>query len=263
MAKGFLHGNGASGGGLNFSVVGGTNEPQNPKENTIWINTDTPITFWAFTSFSNITWEMANGSVYITATTGGESGGYFNALKKNEILLKPVSVKQRVNGAWVRKNATIYQNGKWNGIENIIVPNTGTKWSTYNTTVQSGADSTYLILSPVQSPGGQAVSGATASTSFDVTGYNTLYIRGYHECNNWTGSALNWFFSITNAAGTYASRIAERTNMAANTNHTAMSFEKTIDISALSGVCTIYTEAQNWATEIAQHGVRIYECRLY
>ena len=33
-----------AGAGLNFEVVGGTSAPENPKENTIWINTATPVT---------------------------------------------------------------------------------------------------------------------------------------------------------------------------------------------------------------------------
>lgn len=35
---------------LNFEVVGGTEEPSNPKENTIWVNTDTPITKYYFSN---------------------------------------------------------------------------------------------------------------------------------------------------------------------------------------------------------------------
>lgn len=31
---------------LNFNVVGGTSAPSNPSENTIWVNTSTPITSW-------------------------------------------------------------------------------------------------------------------------------------------------------------------------------------------------------------------------
>lgn len=38
------------GAGLNFKVVGGTTQPSSPKENTIWVNTDTPITSWDFSS---------------------------------------------------------------------------------------------------------------------------------------------------------------------------------------------------------------------
>ena len=41
-----------SGGGvpLNFKIVGGTTEPTNPKENTIWVNTDTAIKGWHFSA---------------------------------------------------------------------------------------------------------------------------------------------------------------------------------------------------------------------
>ncbi|MBE7016641.1 MAG: hypothetical protein E7420_00585 [Ruminococcaceae bacterium] len=39
-----------SGGGtsLNFKVVGGTTQPSNPKENTVWVNTDVDIPYWVF-----------------------------------------------------------------------------------------------------------------------------------------------------------------------------------------------------------------------
>ena len=33
---------------LNFEIVGGTETPSNPKENTIWLNTDTEITEYIF-----------------------------------------------------------------------------------------------------------------------------------------------------------------------------------------------------------------------
>jgi hypothetical protein len=41
---------GAGGSSLNFTVVGGTTEPANPKENTIWVNTDQEITGWCFSA---------------------------------------------------------------------------------------------------------------------------------------------------------------------------------------------------------------------
>lgn len=43
-----LEGFGAGGTSLNFKVVGGTTAPVNPKENTIWVNTDVKITSWHF-----------------------------------------------------------------------------------------------------------------------------------------------------------------------------------------------------------------------
>lgn len=47
MAKGFKHGAGGAS-ILNFKVVGGTTQPESPKENTIWVNTGTEISGWVF-----------------------------------------------------------------------------------------------------------------------------------------------------------------------------------------------------------------------
>lgn len=44
MAKGFKHGDGGL--PLNFKVVGGTTQPANTKENTLWVNTNEKITTW-------------------------------------------------------------------------------------------------------------------------------------------------------------------------------------------------------------------------
>lgn len=38
------------GAGLNFKVLGGTVEPAEPKENTIWVNTAAPVTSWDFSA---------------------------------------------------------------------------------------------------------------------------------------------------------------------------------------------------------------------
>jgi hypothetical protein len=46
-------------------------------------------------------------------STGTSSTAPFNALKKNGIMVYPVSAKQYISGAWVDKTAKSYQNGKW------------------------------------------------------------------------------------------------------------------------------------------------------
>lgn len=99
---------------LNFKVVGGTTEPASPSENMIWVNTDTPITWWGIGDYNHSPgWSTPDGYVYINADTSTNNGGDFNALKKNEIWLRPNRAIQRVNGAWVDKTAKIYQNGAW------------------------------------------------------------------------------------------------------------------------------------------------------
>lgn len=55
--------------------------------------------------------EPSNGLVWIS--TGTSSTVKFNALKKNGIEVYPISAKQYVGGAWVDKDAKIYQGGEW------------------------------------------------------------------------------------------------------------------------------------------------------
>lgn len=99
---------GGGGGGLNFRVVGGTTQPTNPKENTIWVNTNTAITDWVFSAEQPT---AASGRVWIS--TGASSPVEFNALKKNGIQVYPLSAKQYVSGVWRYVAAKSYQGGKW------------------------------------------------------------------------------------------------------------------------------------------------------
>ena len=103
-----MYGFGGGSGGLNFTVVGGTTAPSNPKENMIWVNTSTAITDWVFSATQPT---AASGRVWIF--TGTSSTFEFNALKKNGIQVYPISAKQYVSGAWVNVAAMSYQNGEW------------------------------------------------------------------------------------------------------------------------------------------------------
>ena len=100
---------GGGGASLNFAVVGGTSEPANPTENTIWINTDAEITSWIFSAEEPSPAE--EGMVWFRV--GTSSAVTFNALKKNNIQIYPISAKQYISGAWVSVNAESYQGGEW------------------------------------------------------------------------------------------------------------------------------------------------------
>lgn len=127
---------GGSGASLNFKVVGNP-KPENPSENVLWVNTDNNITGWVF---SGVTPEnMTEGVVLIEYDTNGKIG--FNALKKNEIQIFPLSVKQYLSGELVKKDAQIYQSGVWHELSSredyivngvMIVEPT----STYNATIE-------------------------------------------------------------------------------------------------------------------------------
>ena len=95
-------------GGLNFQVIGSTTAPNNPKENTIWIETDTEISSWVL---SPVQPEAVEGLAWISI--GGASEYAFNALKKNALMVYPVSVMHYNGTEWKNVDAYIYQKGAW------------------------------------------------------------------------------------------------------------------------------------------------------
>lgn len=115
---------------LNFKVVGGTTEPSNPKENTIWVNTDKEITGWNFASEQPE--DMKEGEVWIP--TGKPSTIKVNLLKKNSVIVYPLSAQQMISGELKEATAKCYQNGEWvelwNGylFDNGKVPSFVTEW---------------------------------------------------------------------------------------------------------------------------------------
>lgn len=109
MGEAFICRRGGGGiAGLNFKVVGGTTQPTNPRENTIWVNTSNDITGWVFASKAPT---ASEGLVWFS--TSSISSVAFNAVKKNGIWVYPAGCQQYVSGAWVTKNAKTYQSGTW------------------------------------------------------------------------------------------------------------------------------------------------------
>lgn len=101
---------------LAFEIVGNP-QPSNPKENTIWVDTDTKITGWTFSASEP---DMVEGSLWINV--GVTSTVPFNALKKNGIIVYPQFVKQATGGAWLDKKAPIYQGGAWKEWALFLLP---------------------------------------------------------------------------------------------------------------------------------------------
>lgn len=152
---------GGGGGGLNFSVVGGTSQPVNPKENTIWVNTETEISGWVFSAEEP--GEPAEGMVWIS--TGLSSTVEFNALKKNGIQVYPISAKQYVSGAWVDKTAKSYHSGAWK------------EWITY--LYNKGDECTDLTGGWVATATKPSGSGSTAVSPAVTKGTNSITISIY------------------------------------------------------------------------------------
>lgn len=99
----------AGGEPLNFQIVGGTAPPASPRENTIWVDTSSPITGWVFSPVEPE--DPGQGLVWFAL--GAESPVEMNALKKNGIALFPLSARQYLSGIWQPQTPRTYQSGAW------------------------------------------------------------------------------------------------------------------------------------------------------
>lgn len=121
--EGFGGGGGAS---LNFKVKDYATEEllmaATGKDNEIGIITSTPMTGWHFAAEQP---EMQPGEVWIS--TGTASPVAFDALKKNTVMVYPISAKQMQNGTLVDVTAKSWQNGHWvEWIQELVVLENGT-----------------------------------------------------------------------------------------------------------------------------------------
>jgi hypothetical protein len=106
------HGNlggGGGSGGLNVTLIASTTQPNNPAENTIWINSNVAINGWAFASAAPT--GAQDGAVWIQTTT--DSTVAFNAAKRGILMVYPLMCKQRISGAWTEVTAKSYISGAW------------------------------------------------------------------------------------------------------------------------------------------------------
>ena len=145
---------------LNFEVVGGTTQPANPKENTIWVNTATDITAWSFSTDAPA--DPVEGMVWLQ--TDRDSALAFNALKKNTLEAYPVLASQYISGAFVQKDILLYQDGTWKSSVLVLYDNGDQCLAT------SGGWTGYKIYSGSANPNGE--------TSMNIVGANNGYQFG-------------------------------------------------------------------------------------
>lgn len=105
-----IHNMTGGGAGLNLKVVGGTTLPTEPVENTVWVDTDTEISGYAFAVNQPV--NPVEGMVWIE-TSPSESSAPMDVGIKNTAMLYPIAAKQYISGSWVDKVAQAYINGEW------------------------------------------------------------------------------------------------------------------------------------------------------
>lgn len=213
-----LHGfGGSSSAELNFEVVGGTTQPTNPTENTLWVNTDTEITGWYFTPTQPE--NMVEGEVWFG--TGTINTVAFNVLKNNTIMIYPQSAKQYVNGALVNVEAKNYIGGKWVDFWTGTLYKSGNEfegvtggWTLTSTSGTTASGITSLVKNTnsmgiaVGWPtiGGNTGIGIASTTNLiDVSNFTTLVCEYSVSASSTTGvSAVEFQFGLGNTTTSFS-----------------------------------------------------------
>lgn len=102
--------------GLNIEVIGGTEQPDSPAENTIWVNTATDITGWAFRADAPS--NPVDGTVWFNISS--ESRLNLNVLTENELCVYINGAKQFISNAWNPVDILIYSGGEWKSGEKYL-----------------------------------------------------------------------------------------------------------------------------------------------
>lgn len=178
------------GAGLNFKVVGNP-QPASASENTIWIDTDTEITSWIFSATEPDT--PSEGMVWIA--TDKSSDMAFNALKKNAVMVYPLSAKQYVGGAWVDVEAKCYQNAEWMELKSdFLIFDNG---NTFDDITGGWEISGVFDEGCLRIYSASNVRAAVAKNKINVTDYKTMFITVKK-----TGTAGNIKFGLANTLST-------------------------------------------------------------
>lgn len=226
MGYGFKHGGGGSA-NLNFKIVGGTSQPSSPSENTIWVNTSVPINAYYFSATQPT--GITAGDVWIY--TGTTSAAAFNALKKNGIMVYPLSAKQYVSGAWVSKTAMSYQGGEWNPWWSGDIYNAGDENTAITGGIKIYTGSSYVKknTADIQFTAAASTAGISTVDAVDLSGYSTLN-ASITGCTAGASSAPNMYLG-------YCAPAAPTTPVGrASKSNASGSFTMTCDISGVTGL---------------------------
>ena len=219
------------GANLNFKVVGGTTQPASPSENMIWVNTDTAISEWVFAAEQPAS--PKEGMVWFQ--TGTSASAAFNALKKNSIMVCPISAKQYIDGAWVIKDAVIYQGGTWVNWWNGQLYSAGNEYESVTggwagqlnaAEVQVYADHLYVLSN-------NSYGRAGTNKKINVTDFETLTV----ECQmpqTYSGVTIG-LISVYDTLSSAAAYIVPSTARE----------RKSVDISSLSGEYYVYIGSES------------------
>ena len=204
-------GSSSSSSSLNFTIVNGTTQPENPVENTIWVNTTNTITKTEINSqepespIDGMLWLQSCQSGLVDLTMG--SGD-------NVAIVYIQDSYMYTNGAWQTVESKVYQDGEWKtyvlrvywyGDQNVDLTGGWVTTSNLNATIEYQNSQIYIYA---RSSGSYSKTfSVKTSQPIDVTNYNTLKIN-----QDWmpqkSGYADGTFGLFTNQSDDYEHAVA-------------------------------------------------------
>lgn len=108
--QGRTNAGGTGGFGLNLKIVNGTTMPSNPRENTVWVNTTTRITSYAFSYTQPET--VSEGLLWLKISNL-DTGVEVDVGKKNAVKLNLTYGALYTNSEWKNVECFVFYNGEW------------------------------------------------------------------------------------------------------------------------------------------------------
>lgn len=240
---------GGAGGGLAFTVVGGTTQPSNPSENTVWVNTSTAIK----NVYAQV-YAPANpvvGDVWVNTWVALDGNGNpivsdpltMTVAESPFIRITASSGKQWNGMGWVQYPTKVYKNGAWSP-DVLIILNAGS-WGTFgqptkifqtNMEITGTNAAKYFtfengdLLYQYPSSSTTVPFRAYIETPIDVSPYNTMKVISYKAKGGSRWAFLN--SSVSGGNSSYAESYATE-KMTGGTS--ASPTETNLDISSASG----------------------------
>lgn len=258
-----LYGFGTGGGGAYTGpkVIGSPTQPSNPKDNTVWVQTSTPISSWEMSNVATPGWDTAPaGFVYFTTSTSDWTvPNLVKFVKRNEgnVFLKATRCWQNLGtpGAtqWTSMNAYIYHNDTWvqfssvfSATINITYPAGSTCTCSDGTTTLSAPDTSGTWACIVPNAGTWTVSCAKGSDSDSATvvistdgqtaSCTLTYWDGsvYNSGNQYNSITGGWKTVVQNEKFTFNSNNITFQMGGAEDNHGAIYTTNKIDITGFN-----------------------------
>ena len=235
---------GGGGGSAAIDVVGGTTQPENASENTIWVNTDVPIGTWY--ALFNEPQSPAEGDVWLKLA----ASSFQVELTENQFIVEISTIAQYIGGAWTQKTAKIYRGGVWeeaNLNERVLLDESGWRSGLSFRSITDYADITiYNDEYPVRF-NMYRYSGAFIQ-DVDFTGFDVLEI----DIEADRASEQTYYLGVTDSAIYNASFIVRQT-FSEKISRNAYQF----DVKSVSGKHNIMIRC--WGVNQA---VRVYGIKL-